>query len=46
MERPESDERKGDAEELEEGPSNPPGDDFPSEGDAGEDLPGVPEEAQ
>lgn len=42
----ENDERKGDAEELEKSPSIPPGDDFPSEEDVSEDLPGVPEEAE
>ena len=38
------DERKGGPGELGKSPSIPPGDDFPSEQDVEEELPGVPEE--
>ena len=46
MSESQPDERKGDAEELEESPSIPPGDDFPSEETASEKLPGVPDDAE
>jgi len=47
MERPDSDEGRDPAEELEAGSAaNPPSDEFPSEEDARTDLPGVPEEAE
>ena len=39
-------ERAADDEHVGESPSTPPGSDFPSEEDASEDLPGVPEEAE
>ena len=44
--RPEHEQQQSEGPGEGESPSTPPGDDFPSEQDASESLPGVPEEAE